>query len=118
MKELPRTSKEKSATTFGLKPLVLYPDDILNVLNDPQMTPQAKRALLADWASDARVVADAPALRRLDNGVVVRIDVILEALARINERGDCSTDNDDDDPPPASSAALPGKEQSRCRLAA
>jgi hypothetical protein len=43
-----------------------------------------KRRILSSWASDARAVADAPALRRLDDGSVVGIDEILSALQTLD----------------------------------
>ncbi len=43
-----------------------------------------KREILSSWASDARAVPDAPALRRLDNGEVVGIDDILAALQALD----------------------------------
>jgi hypothetical protein len=106
--ELAYTSKRNSVSAAGAKPLLLYPEDVLNLLKDRNMTRQAKREVLADWASDARTVADAPSLRRLDNGAVIRVDVLLEALARLGEgwRSESDTD-DDDDPPPAGAAVLP-----------
>lgn len=115
MKELAYISKGKPVSTVGLQPLLLHPED---VLNDRRLSPQAKRALLADWASDARAVAGAPALRRLDSGAVIGIDVILGALARIDGRCGSASGNDDDDPPPAGAAALPIPERSRLRPAA
>jgi hypothetical protein len=100
--ELAYTSKQNSDSAVGAKPLLLYPEDVLSLLKDRNMTRQAKREVLADWASDARTIADAPSLRRLDNGAVIRIDVILEALARLGEGWRFEAGNDgDDDPPPA-----------------
>jgi hypothetical protein len=51
------------------------------------MTVEEKRSLLASWASDARGVVDAPALRQLDNGAIVFIDDILDALKQLDESG-------------------------------
>jgi hypothetical protein len=108
--------------------------DPFAVVADPEMSSEDKRAMLADWASDARAVCDHPALRQLDNGVVVDIDRVLSALKRLDgiqtdqsmfgTRSHNSKhlgtiadeerrplwkfwDDDDDDPPPCPSAAVP-----------
>ena len=44
-----------------------------------------KRKILSSWASDARAVPDAPALRMVDNGQAVTIQEILEALKTLDE---------------------------------
>jgi hypothetical protein len=112
MKEVEYLFEKNPAGITGSKPLRLHPDD---VLNDPRMMPQEKRAVLADWASDARAVTGSPGLRQLDSGAVICVDLILGALARINERGDPGPD---DDPPPAAAAALPVPDRSDLRPAA
>ena len=95
-----------------------------------------KREILSSWASDARAVPDAPALRRLDNGAIVEIDHILDALktldasdleARFPETEEATNgrarflpngwiqavfserhaDDDDDDPPPCPAVIAP-----------
>lgn len=95
-----------------------------------------KRELLSAWASDARAVPDAPALRKLDTGTIVDIDDILDALktldspgleARVPEQAESMwglkrlrrngwvpavfrgrrTDDDDDDPPPCPAVIAP-----------
>lgn len=101
MKELTSISSANSA-----KPLLLPPKDVMDVMKDRHMAEQAKRELLADWASDARAVPDAPGLRRLDSGALVRIDVLLEALDRLSVGSRPTFDNDDDDPPPGGAAVL------------
>lgn len=106
----------------------------LDVLHDPKMTVEAKRALLASWASDARAVPNCPALRRLDDGNLVLIDDVLNALKQLDQlptsdvnrgwgqvesirRGHWSrlarrwrthrNDDDDDDPPTAPATVAP-----------
>jgi len=71
-------------------------DPTAEVLNDASMTNAEKRETLASWASDARALNDLPALRRLDNGAVIRLEDILKALRKL--------DDDDDDPPPSPSS--------------
>jgi len=58
-----------------------HPDD---VLSDPFLSQSEKRAILASWVSDARALESAPALRQLDNGAVVRLDDILQALKALD----------------------------------
>ena len=100
----------------------IHPDE---VLDSPWLTPAQKRGVLASWASDARAVPDAPALRQLDNGAVVRLGDILRALrsldggkgsgrrirfpSRPNPASWRWPDDDDDPPPcPAMIARPPG----------
>jgi hypothetical protein len=92
-----------------------------------------KREILARWASDAHAVEDVPALRQLDDGSVVAVDLILQALKSLDcdegrttarrpawkpyarKRGSLLSririprrPSDDDDPPPRpASAAYP-----------
>jgi hypothetical protein len=104
----------------------MHPDE---VVSDARLTPGEKRAILASWASDIRAVPDAPALRQLENGAVIRLDDILLALKALDDAWGCRqracdprgnrrgprlrfserlesalrrpwTDDDDDDPPP------------------
>jgi hypothetical protein len=101
------------------------------VLRDPRLNLAEKREVLARWASDAHAVENAPALRQLDDGSVVRVDEVLCALkaldgpegrppaerpawiAHTRKRGRFphrlriirSHRRDDDDPPPRPAAA-------------
>ncbi|MGB3339106.1 MAG: hypothetical protein WBA73_18170 [Devosia sp.] len=90
------------------------------VLLDRTLSTDQKRALLASWASDLRAVENHPALRRLDDGTVLYIDDILEALKALDlppdtqdnrsniltfpgahiGRSDGGKGSGDDDPPP------------------
>ncbi len=56
----------------------------MEVVNDPDMTVQEKRAILASWASDACAVEAAPDLRRPTPGPLVRFDEIMDALKRLD----------------------------------
>ena len=61
-----------------------HPDDILD---DPSLTTQQKRALLASWASDANAVPHLPTLRQLPpDGSIVKFDDILHALKVLDGR--------------------------------
>ena len=56
----------------------------MEVVNDPDMTVQEKRAILAAWASDACAVEASPELREPSPATVVRFDDIMEALKRLD----------------------------------
>jgi hypothetical protein len=53
------------------------------VVNDPNLTLNEKRAILASWASDACAIEAAPGLRRAPGSKSpVRFDDVMEALSR------------------------------------
>jgi len=56
----------------------------MEVVNDPDMTVQEKRAILASWASDACAVEAAPDLRQPPAAPTVRFDDIMDALKRLD----------------------------------
>lgn len=56
----------------------------MEVVNDPDMTRQEKRAILASWASDVCAVEAAPELRQAPSGPPVRFDDIMDALKRLD----------------------------------
>jgi hypothetical protein len=53
------------------------------VVGDPDLTLNEKRAILASWASDACAVEASPELRTAKNGVV-RFDDIMDALKQLD----------------------------------
>ena len=56
-----------------------------DVVDDPDLTLNEKRAILASWASDACAVEAAPSLRRAPGGrVTLSVDEILEALRELD----------------------------------
>ncbi len=59
-----------------------HPSD---VLDDPDLTLNEKRAILASWASDSCAVEAAPALRRPPSGTPVPFDDIMQALQQLDE---------------------------------
>jgi hypothetical protein len=60
-----------------------HPND---VVRDPDLTLNEKRAILASWASDACAVEAAPALRCAPgSGQPVSVDAILEALRELDK---------------------------------
>jgi hypothetical protein len=56
----------------------------MDVVTDPHMTVQEKRAILASWASDACAVEAAPDLRQPPSTPVVRFDDVMDALKRLD----------------------------------
>jgi hypothetical protein len=56
------------------------------VVNDPDLTLNEKRAILASWASDACAVEAAPDLRSKPGGAPVRFDDIMEALRTLDKQ--------------------------------
>ena len=56
----------------------------MEVVNDPDMTVQEKRAILASWASDVCAVEAAPELRQPPAAPIVRFDEIMDALKRLD----------------------------------
>src|SRR5688572_16555566 len=73
---------------------ILHPAAVFShprdVLNDPDLTKQEKRAILSSWASDACAVESAPSLRQPPGGPApVSFDDIVDALRSL-----------DDEPPP------------------
>ena len=56
----------------------------MEVVNDPDMTTQEKRAILASWASDACAIEAAPDLRQPTGNSPIRFDDIMDALKRLD----------------------------------
>jgi hypothetical protein len=109
--------------------LLTHPDE---VIAESALSKFEKRAILANWASDARAVEDAPDLRRLDNGAFVHIGDVLNALKLLDHaasplpaatrlpatrrrriasgRRSFGIEPDDDGPPPcAAGASIPAR---------
>ena len=57
----------------------------LEVVEDPDLTLNEKRAILALWASDACALAVAPCLREFREGSVASYDEIMDALRTLDE---------------------------------
>jgi len=58
-----------------------------DVVNDPDLTLNEKRAVLASWASDACAVEASPALRRAPGSRrEVSVDDVLEALRSLDKQ--------------------------------
>lgn len=56
-----------------------------DVLTDPDLTTNEKRAILASWASDACAVEAAPALRNPPGGPTIAFDDIMDALRQLDD---------------------------------
>jgi hypothetical protein len=56
----------------------------MDVVADPELTVQEKRAILASWASDASAVEDAPDLRCPPSIPTVRFDDVMDALKALD----------------------------------
>ena len=56
----------------------------MDVVRDPDLTLNEKRAILASWASDACALEAAPDLRVNTSGSVVRWDDIMDALRTLD----------------------------------
>lgn len=67
---------------------LLHPADAFQhpseVVHDPDLTLNEKRAILASWASDACALEAAPELRELPRGRVVSFDDIMDALRSLD----------------------------------
>lgn len=57
-----------------------------DVVSDPDLTLNEKRAILASWASDACAIEAAPDLRSNPGGATVRFDDIMEALRTLDRQ--------------------------------
>ena len=60
----------------------------MDVVCDPDLTLNEKRAILASWASDACAVDAAPELRVNSSGHAVRWDDIMDALRTLDKEAD------------------------------
>ena len=75
--------------------LVLDIDDFLHpsqvfqqpadIVSDPNLSLNEKRAILASWASDACAIEAAPALRKSLPGRIIEFDEIMDALRLLDE---------------------------------
>jgi len=55
-----------------------------DVVSDPDLSLNEKRAILASWASDACAIEAAPALRKTPTGRVVSFDDIMDAMRALD----------------------------------
>ncbi|WP_188612365.1 hypothetical protein [Chelatococcus reniformis] len=99
-----------------------------DVVRDPALSTAEKRAILAEWASDARALPNLPTYRQLDNGALLQVAEIMEALNTLDPETKALPQapvrrwsragawkrrmvrrhrNDDDDDPPPVPARMP-----------
>lgn len=80
---------DRSDNTFTLDDL-LHPANAFEqpaeVVADPDLTVNEKRAILASWASDACAIEAAPELRAGTRGAPVRFDDIIDALRKLDHQ--------------------------------
>lgn len=57
-----------------------------DVVRDPDLTLNEKRAILASWASDACALEATPELREIPGGSRVRFDAIMECLRDLDRQ--------------------------------
>ncbi len=80
---------DRTAEIFSLDEL-LHPANAFEhpsqVVNDPDLTLNEKRAILASWASDACAIEAAPELRARPRGSPVRFDDIIDALRTLDKQ--------------------------------
>lgn len=88
--ELDKTPVDASCTDDGFDlDSFLHPAQAFehpsNVVHDPDLTLNEKRAILASWASDACAIEAAPALRCAPGGKKpVRFDDVMDALRTLD----------------------------------
>ena len=67
---------------------LLHPADAFEhpsqVVHDPDLTLNEKRAILSSWASDACALEAAPELREINHGKTVLFDDIMDALRSLD----------------------------------
>src|SRR3954469_8981775 len=73
----------------GAASVFTHPDHLLNAAD---LTAAEKRAVLASWISDAREVADPPALRQPDRGPIVEVDELLRAFKALDDASNAASD--------------------------
>jgi hypothetical protein len=80
---------DRTDDTFSLDQL-LHPANAFGhpreVVDDPDLTLNEKRAILASWASDACAIEAAPELRARPSGSPVRFDEIMDALRTLDRQ--------------------------------
>ena len=80
---------DRSDENFNLDEL-LHPASAFGhpseVVDDPDLTLNEKRAILASWASDACAIEPANRLRAVPNGPAVHFDEIMDALRMLEKQ--------------------------------
>lgn len=131
--DISRAAMRRASPFEELLRLLNSPRD---VLNDPRLRLDEKRALLASWASDLHAVENQPMVRKLGNGKVIPLEDILSCLMSLDQESgsgkrsrppamhrhafnrrrnvggwrrkwQINRGDDDDDPPPCAAMACP-----------
>jgi hypothetical protein len=80
---------DRSDETFNVDEL-LHPASAFGhpseVVDDPDLTLNEKRAILASWASDSCAIEPVPDLRAVPNRPPVRFDDIMDALRTLDKQ--------------------------------
>lgn len=82
-------SEDKTTSELDLDSL-LHPAQAFShpseIVSDPDLTLNEKRAILASWASDACAIEAAPSLRKSPAGPPVSFDDIMDALRALDKQ--------------------------------
>jgi hypothetical protein len=76
------SERTAAASAEPAAPFLARPSEILN---DPALNAEQKRAILASWLSDRHAVPDAPRWRQLENGALVDSQEVLQALYALDD---------------------------------
>jgi hypothetical protein len=63
----------------------------MDVVRDPDLTLNEKRAILSSWASDACAVESMPALRKTPTGQTAPFDEVIDALRSLDADAKAAT---------------------------
>jgi hypothetical protein len=90
MKKIASASPQRATFDLEIENL-LHPaqafEHPLRVVEDPDLTLNEKRAIIASWASDACAIEAAPALRQAPGTALpVRFDDVLDALLTLDQQ--------------------------------
>lgn len=79
------TAETSAPWSLAAEPWCARPSD---VLNDPGLDVEQKRAILASWLSDRYAIPDAPRWRQLENGAFVDSYEVRDALYKLDDVDD------------------------------
>jgi hypothetical protein len=88
MKETTKAKNDVSGLDILLHPARAFAHP-MDVVRDPDLTLNEKRAILASWASDACAIEAAPELRVTAPGSLVAWDDIMDALRALDKEEIC-----------------------------
>jgi hypothetical protein len=80
------TLRKLSETSFDNKQMFSFPHELID---DPSLSVSQKRAILAEWASDACAIESFPTLRLLPGTTFpVTLSSIMDALVRLDDESE------------------------------